>query len=368
MSKALRLYKLDSKGKLRYWYAYADGPLVTTASGIVGREDTSEIDETYRCVPKNVGKKNEVSAVEQAVKEVESLYAAKVKKKGYHYDISAATFHKPDGVQLAHDFTKKNNHEKIQWGEVDAQFKLDGLRCRIVIDRKAGLLRVWSRENDHYILPLNLYNEVLSLFKANPQINSLDGELYVHGEDMADIQSMCTDCENPDRWKLELWVYDTIEPDLKWEERRELLKGINFDSFANIMPVTSFKMDSIEQARAFLDRAIELGFEGIILRNWKGLYLCGKRSYDLQKWKLFEDDEFLMVDVEIDKRGHGVGVFVTKDGKRFNARWKAPNAKRKDMAINQQKYVNKRWTIRFQKYSQDGIPIFPVAIVIRIDA
>lgn len=367
-STALRLYKLDSKGKMRYWFAYADGDEVCVSSGIVGREDTSQINDFYTAQPKNPGKKNATTGAEQAEKEVEALYAAKLKKKGYQNSLQGAIAHEPDGVQLAHDYTKKNNHKKIVWGQVDGQVKLDGLRCRIVLDRKAGVLRVWSRQHEHYVLPVTLYTQVLELFKANPTINTLDGELYVHGVDMADIQSMVTDESHPERESLQLWVYDTIASDLEWKDRREILNKINFDGFSHIVGVWCERLDSVEAALKFLDRAIGMGFEGIILRNWKGFYLCGKRSYDLQKWKLFEDAEFMMVDVEIDKRGHGVGVYVTKDGKRFNARWKAPNAKRQDMADHPEKYVNKRWTIRFQKYSLDGIPIFPVAIVIRLDA
>lgn len=368
MSKALRLYKLDSKGKLRYWYAYADGSLVTTASGIVGREDTSEVDETYRAAGKNTGKKNATTPEQQAIKEVEALYEAKLKKKGYQQSINAAQNHVPDGVQLAHDYTKKKNKDKIKWGQVDGQVKLDGLRCRITLDREAGILRVWSRQNEHYVLPMTLYYDVLSVFRDNPFLNSLDGELYIHGVDMADIQSMVTDDEHPDRDQLELWIYDTIEPDMPWYARRELINKIKPNTYQRIKVVESIPLDNVQDALQFLDNAVAQGFEGIILRNWTGLYLCGKRSYDLQKWKLFQDAEFMMTGIEIDKRGHAVGIYQTNAGKSFNARWKAPNAKRQHMADHPAGYVNKLWTIRFQKYSLDGIPIFPVAIAIRLSA
>lgn len=362
-----KLFKLDSKGKMRYWFAYADGAEVCVSSGIVGKESTSQINDFYTAKAKNTGKKNATTAEQQALKEVEALYEAKLKKKGYQHSLDVANSHVPDGVQLAHDYTKKNNAKKICWGAVDGQVKLDGLRCRIVIDRQTGILRVWSRQNEHYILPLTLYQNVLAVFRDNPKLNSLDGELYIHGVDMADIQSMVTNDEHPERDNLELWVYDTIEPELVWSDRRELINQIKVNTYQRIHVVESIPLNSVEEALEFLDNAVANGFEGIVLRNWKGLYLCGKRSYDLQKWKLFQDEEFLMVGVEIDKRGHAVGVYQTNAGKRFNARWKASNAKRQHMADHPEQYLNKFWTIRFQKYSQDSIPIFPVAIAIRTD-
>lgn len=368
MSTPVKLFKLDSKGKLRYWYSQANGPEVQVSSGIVGREDTSQINDFYTAQAKNTGKKNATTAEQQAIKEVEALYEAKLKKKGYQQTQTAAENHVPDGVQLAQDYTKKNNAKKIKWGQVDGQSKLDGLRCRIVLDREAGVLRVWSRQNDHYALPNTLYQNVLSVFRDNPKLNSLDGELYIHGVDFSDIQSMVTDESHPDRDQLELWVYDTIEPTMKWSDRRGLVNRIKADTYQRIKVVESVPLDNIQDALQFLDNAVAQGFEGIILRNWTGLYLCGKRSYDLQKWKLFQDAEFMMTGIEIDKRGHAVGVYQTNAGKVFNARWKASNAKRQHMAVHPEDYIDRLWTIRFQKYSLDGIPIFPVAIAIRLSS
>lgn len=358
-----KIYKVDSKGKMRYWFAYTHKATVITSHGIVGAEETSEKIDQYQAKPTNVGKKNERDAVAQAIFEVESLYKAKVDKKRYFYDIDEASGFVSEDVQLAQDYTKKNNKNHIRWGYVDGQFKLDGARCRVTLDRKAGVFRVWSRENTPYHLPVTLYQEVLELFKANPRLNSLDGELYIHGYCLEDISSLIKDVNDPERENLQLWVYDTIESKLTWAERRELISTIQNSD--HIILLKSVPLANVEEARAMLDEAIELGFEGLMLRNWKGLYKCGGRSYDLQKWKLFEDAEFTMVGVVLDKRGHGVGQFVTKDGKPFNARWKASNKKRQELADHPELYVKKKWTIRFQRYTKDGIPLFPVAITVR---
>lgn len=357
-----KLYKKDSKGKMRYWYAYASQGFVTSCSGIVGREESSEVGEQYEAQPKNIGKKNETTREQQAEIEVEALYRVKLDKKRYFLDIVVAGGYVSRDVQLVHDYTKKKNASKIQWGKVDGQVKLDGVRCRITLNRKSGWLRAYSRENKLYALPPTLFKELLKLFEDNPHLDSLDGELYIHEMDMADIVSLVTDVNEPDRDQLQFWMYDVIESDLTWEQRKAILEKVNFDGYKKIVHVAWKTLNSEAEARDFLDVAVSDLFEGIILRNWKGKYLCGRRSYDVQKWKLFQDAEFNLVRVVLDKRGHGVGVFVTKDFKEFNARWKAPNAKRQHLADHPEEYVNLMWTIRFQKYSLDNIPIFPVAI------
>lgn len=365
MSKPQKLYKRDSKGKMRYWFAVASMGVVTTTSGICGREASSEVSESYTAKPTNVGKKSERNSVQQAEFEVEALYRNKIEKKRYMPDLLAAGTYVSSDVQLVHDYTKKKNKDKIVWGEVDGQFKLDGVRCRITLDRDAGVLRVWSRENKPYSLPDPLYREVLQVLSENKDINTLDGEIYFHGMDFEDIISRIKDVNHPERDQLQFWIYDTIDTGLNWAARREVINKISDTKYKNIMLVKSVRLRNEADALAMLAYAIEAGFEGLILRNWKGMYLCGKRSYDVQKWKLFEDAEFEMTGVEKDKRGHGVGVFKTSDGKPFNARWKAPDAKRQHLADHPEAYVGKRWTIRFQKWSQDGIPIFPVAIAVR---
>lgn len=365
MTKPVKIYKVDSKGKLRYWMAEAHMGFVHTSYGIVGQEGTSQINECFEAKPTNVGKKNERNSVAQAVFEVDKLYVAKVEKKRYFYDMAQAMGYVSEDVQLAQDYTKKTNHKKIKWGRVDGQFKLDGVRCRITLDRQAGVFRVWSRENKPYQLPVTLYTEVLQLFKDYPKLNRLDGELYLHGTDLEDIISMVKDVNHPDREQLEFWMYDTIEPTMTWLERKAMIGEVQSTDYTRIRRLGSVPLGSIEEARAYLDEGISLGYEGIMLRNWDGLYKCGGRSYDLQKWKLFEDDEFTMVGVVLDKRGHGVGMFVTKDKKPFNARWKASNAKRQHLADNPDEYIHLKWTVRYQRITAEGVPLFPVAIAPR---
>ena len=48
--------------------------------------------------------------------------------------------------------------------------------------------------------------------------------------------------------------------------------------------------------KSFIGHYMQSGFEGVIIRNYKGLYEFGQRSSDLLKWKLFQDGEAKVLD------------------------------------------------------------------------
>jgi len=125
------VYKKDSKGKIRFitLTATSEGTL-EQESGVVGSENT--VLNIRECKPKNIGKSNETSAVEQAELELQS----KIKQK-----LSAGYFLTQDEAEntevilpmLAKDYFKEQH--KIDWsGNVFIQPKLDGMRCLAFIE------------------------------------------------------------------------------------------------------------------------------------------------------------------------------------------------------------------------------------------
>ena len=76
----MKLYKIDSKGKTRVWFATAEGNETVVTHGLHGG---SLITERTVCTEKNVGKANYISAEDQAIKEVAALYAKKQARDGY---------------------------------------------------------------------------------------------------------------------------------------------------------------------------------------------------------------------------------------------------------------------------------------------
>ena len=117
------------------------------------------------------------------------------------------------------------------------------------------------------------------------------------------------------------------------------------------------------------DKYIEHGFEGIIIRNGNGIYKNSKsRSNDLQKFKLFKDDEFEIVNFEEgdgQDKGTVIWVCITKDKKKFRVRPKGTIDERKKYFIEGNKKIGKKLTVKYQEMSEDGIPRFPIGLRIR---
>ncbi|XAO54257.1 DNA ligase [Yersinia phage vB_YenM_P778] len=367
----MKIYKKDKKGKVRFWEAKAVDGVFHSWSGVVGAEDTSTIHNQFDAIPTNVGKKSFRDATAQAAFEVEAKYIYQMQRNGYKMTI-AETNDESDKVQLAHDVIKKNNWSKVDWGATDGQFKLNGVRCRILIHAD-GSYTAFSRKDTVYTLPPTLHKHVTFLIKClPPSIKQIDGEIYKHGLCLEEISSLIKDVEDTGRDVLEFHWYDVMGTGLSWKLRYEMMlriwQGEDESVYIGdrIRFVYAEPLANREEADAFHLKALQAGYEGMMFRNHKGMYICGERSYDLLKFKVFMEDEFRINGVKLDKRGHGVFVCsIPNNVRTFSVRWKTTNAKRKHVAEHPEEYIEKLLTVKFQNYSMFGVPIFPVGIVIR---
>ena len=96
----------------------------------------------------------------------------------------------------------------------------------------------------------------------------------------------------------------------------------------------------------------------MIIRNFAGKYEYGQRSNDLIKWKLFQDVEAKVIGCDIDKNDEGVLQCVLQNGVTFKAKMKGTHEER--LYENQLNNVGKFVNIKFQQYTVDGVPQFPV--------
>ena len=85
-----------------------------------------------------------------------------------------------------------------------------------------------------------------------------------------------------------------------------------------------------------------------MLRNPAGLYSFGYRSEDLQKYKLFEEDEFPIVGTSIDRQGYGQFVCRSHAGHEFDVRPKGEAAFREYIAAHPEEFIGKLLTVRYQ--------------------
>jgi len=153
------LYKKTATGAIQIWYMMQDANTFCSVSGqIDGKKTQSEFTE---CFGKNVGKKNETSAVEQAALEIEAQYKKKLSQGNYKdsiEDVDVDNFFKP---MLANKYVDHPVTDiQCQKGLVYSQPKLDGcVSGDTVIVTDKGKMSAKEIFNSKKQLKILSYNE-----------------------------------------------------------------------------------------------------------------------------------------------------------------------------------------------------------------
>ena len=357
-----KLYKLDNKGKIRVWWIEAiesidgDPPAYYQNHGVL--DGKIQRTSTYITEGKNKGKSNATTSWEQCCLEAESLWTKQRDRKGYTETIPSA---KPFGPMLAKSYDKDGHHIKFP---CYVQPKLDGLRCLAIV--KDGKVELRSRQNKVFKVLDHIEKE---LYQFPDGV--YDGELYAHDVSFQDIVSgIKRDEKNDLTAKIEYWIYDIVNED------NNKLRQITISElpFNNIIK----RVATIDTAdETFLDKFhshfTNMGFEGIMVRNWNGLYKVNGRSADLQKYKKFMDEEFEIFDAE-ENKGKLAGSCVfhckTKDGGTFKVMPEGSESQRKKYWTDWNSGKIKSGmmaTVEFFSYTTSipKIPRFPIMKTIR---
>ena len=214
---------------------------------------------------------------------------------------------------LAH----KVNDKKIDFNEpVFIQPKLDGVRCLFTKDG------AYSRTGKQFHNVRYIELRLAPFFDKNPDV-ILDGELYNHDlrDDFEQIISLVRKQKPTDEDRLnsadmiQYHVYDYIVPFIGYEARLKWLLSNKDHLWSNVvLPVETHRVYKYEEAaNMHYDGFLKQGYEGSILRL-NGAYEQ-KRSYNLQKFKDFSDDEATIVGYEAGKgkRTGTLGKFFMMD-------------------------------------------------------
>ena len=281
------------------------------------------------------------------------------------------------------------------------QYKLDGWRCvaRVLKVEGKWVVTLTTNNGKQFKWFGTLRGEILKFLNGREglALDGLDGELYAHRltdknrvglDDSARFSTISSICgvarSEPHELEdqINLVVFDLVDLSgrLTQDERFENLKKF----FSHKPPNTSHVQMCETRVANFLEDAIEYhdevaqkGYEGIILRS-RDLTYTDKRSLKMRKYKNFLDREYPIVDVEKDD-GVDNEYFVwvledpdtpnpeTGESQKFKAKPKGSREDREYWYQNYLEYLGKSMTVKFQEYSEDGIPRFPIAIGIRED-
>lgn len=371
------LYKRTSTGKVQVWTVKVDGDQYWTESGQQGGKLVVSKPRTAKA--KNVGRSNETTPEQQALKEAQAKWDKKV-DGAYFQDIDDID-DKPFQPTLAHPIEKHAN--KMEHKDVMLSPKLDGVRCYITKDG------AFSRENNQFVTTKSIEKELEYFFDLYPDA-ILDGELYNHElkEDFNAIISLVKKTKNISKkdWKrieslLQFHIFDIAGSFDKYDEnspyfaRRNWLEDQIEENgrikFVENKYSVTFSLDLEDEentATKFFNQCIELGYEGIMVRH-SGMSYERKRTHNLLKIKEFETEEFEIVDI-IEGKGNRSGMFgkfVLKlpNGETFKANARGSYEYYKQIWDNQSEYIGKMATHRFMNYTPDGVPRGGAVIAIR---
>lgn len=357
------LYKNDSKSKIRIWTIEQspDGSSYRSTTGLL---DGKKITSLWtKCTPKNLGKSNEKSSVQQCTLEIKALVTKK-KKQGYYSSIQDLKDSSPIfRPMLAKKYAGWEKLKVLKY--VISQPKLDGIRCIINKDHMI------SRGNEIISTCSHIHEELVKsgIWEKNPSL-ILDGELYNHDfkDDFQTLVSYIKKERPETKEHVQFHCYDTYNPNLPNLTNNVRLPAFNLTgSFKYTKKVSSVIIFSENQLDEIYQKYIEEGYEGQMIRLDEAYEQ--KKSKNLLKRKEFQDEEFEILDVE-EGKGNWSGVakkIICKNSEghkkeTFKSGLKGDQTYAKKLLSEASKYIGGQATVRFFGRSDEGCPRFPVAV------
>ena len=270
-------------------------------------------------------------------------------------------------------------------------FVRDDKHYHTVIKTKEGLTyRIWHIEQ--------LFNDFYDSFPEYANM-VFDGEIYIRSEKVTTIGGAARNPKNIYHEKLQFVNFDLSIPDLTnrerdklrfsvWEEYRSKKSSVShnvmtgriwenltpedhgmWDKF-NLIILNSDTIYDDNQALAYMQKCIDCGFEGAIIRNLHTEYKFGSRPATMMKLKKFDDAEFECIGVEHtgnpdDKIGFNVRLILKNDINDlvFSCTLTGTVNERLDILNNPP--IGKSVTVKFYERTKNGLPFHANVVGIR---
>lgn len=273
--------------------------------------------------------------------------------------------------------TLEDNKPFEKFGTMTGQWKINGLRCIIGAIKTEGdlfspfRLTYTSREGTSWNLPWlddvivpKIDQTLLDMLCDG--VASLDGELYLPGYSVNDINSFVKNPSLPQHYKLQYWCYDICVDGFSADKRAEMLYGgsngklvadifnieDHYENEEQFVLLPEFKVNDITEATSLRDKFIAIGFEGLILRNPKAEYAFGKRNSSMFKYKKKLDGMFEIVDIQEDKRG--LPIYTLKNdinSETFECTINLPQDKQRNQLALKNTLIGKKGLVEYRERS-----------------
>lgn len=371
-----QLFKVHSSGKVGDWVitvaANDDGTAVLTraATKVIGGKPVETV--TFITEGKNIGKSNETTPARQAHLEALSRVSKQL-DKGYVEEMPKEGAAVTNALGLVQPMLAFPVDKVKGWTfPVTAQPKLDGHRMLACVDN-AGRVVMYSRQGKPIHLP-HIAKDLLVAYEMGAwNGETLDGELYIHGETLQSISSLVKKLQ-PRSEEVVYHIYDVVIMNRDYNERADVLADMfSFKTVGlldSLRRVPSIIVGDQEEIDAIHSENLAAGYEGTMLRWGDAGYENGKRSKSLLKVKNFQDAEFEIIGfgwgkpyVRVD-REYRVPIFrcKTADGKEFDVTAHGTMEEKDAIADEVHRYIGAYLTVKYFNLTPDGVPFLPVAL------
>ena len=252
--------------------------------------------------------------------------------------------------------------------------KLNGVRMMVKWDEELGKPITISRGGKNYDVAATLITEQLTDYLSQHKDLILDGELYSHGHYLQEISGIARLETWEDRCEiLEYWIYDIADDKRTFNDRYDDLIDLNIDiednpDYSKIKVLEHVLTESWEQIQRLHDKWVSEGFEGLVARKPDKVYGFGKRGSDMIKVKMYQDDEFEIIDYQDGLRPEDFTfVCQTKEGKQFAAKPIGDRELKAQYLENIDNIIGKKGIVKYFEISKDGVPLQPVFQAVRYD-
>lgn len=389
----LALYRRNSSGEPYVWYCSKfDNETVQVQHGTVGGKIVKEFYKTHRDVDKEV--KSRIAAKlkvgykpmheirDSSTLPVEGDVVSIRAWLDAYLPINRTT---SDGVILP--MLAKGYDDKVfdRCPIYIGQWKINGLRCLIKVIKNIGdlfkpfSLQFQSREGEiwnslptleDYLLHAISQNVLIELYQNDI---ALDGEVYLPGGyTINQINHFVKDPNCVENKALQFWCYDIAVEDMLQYNRNNFIlnkfhdnikvfadKDSHYNNTERFIVLPTYEVGDDWEAKNARNSFIDLGFEGLILRNPNAEYDFGKRRVGIMvKYKKPEDGIFVVVDIKPEGvRRADIPILVCKNDindELFKVHLSNSLSFQRIVLENKDKYIGKQVNIEFGERSGVG--------------
>ncbi len=388
------LYKRNAQGKPLSWSAHQYDKFITISYGLVGGTQHSE---TIEVTSKKVNELNsrintkrkegykELSELKDnnasnlitnvtddnlsALKNYLELYLPK-------YSTTSEGFVLPMLAKVLDD-----NKPFEKYGMFMGQYKINGLRCIIGAKSnpmdmfKTTYLTYHSRTGEDWTAKMSWMDEIIIQKLDKDLIDAmieegvcLDGELYLPGYSVNDINSFVKNTNLKQHYLLQYWCYDLCYENMTATHRMHLkAKWCSKAYWVNIKTkeehlnnknlfvlLNNYLISNYDEAITARNNYIDLGFEGLIIRNPNSEYQFGKRNQAMFKFKKIDDGKFVIVDIKSEHKRKDLPLFVLRNDineELFECSINKPQDVQRKILVNKEKYVGKYMFVEYRERS-----------------